>query len=203
VLVLQGTFFCIVLPLGWSKNGKLKVFTLASFCLDAHHPNPLGALRLTIMIIVVILVYAHAAPGPKGSWFRCRNFQEDLLVPWILQVAYDQSGLSFGGISPLSKPHQLSGISLSYAGGCTHLLADRKLQAIEPIIRNNYYAFVITFMVAYQDYFNLTLDRLVGILRSPIATGTIQYLHNRVYSLYAEVTNHPSLELANWSPEQR
>ncbi|NMC46993.1 MAG: hypothetical protein GYA52_09190 [Chloroflexi bacterium] len=208
VLVLAGLLFLYRFAIkGWSKNGKLKVFTLAFFLILSVITTQ-SALRAAFDDYdypTEYLVYAHAAPGPKEILDQVQEISERITGGLDLQVAYDNQALYPFWWYFRHYPNRIS-----YLENPTRMLEDvpiilagqENYSAIEPIIRNNYYAFeYYRLWWPNQDYFNLTLDRLVGILRSPdMRQALFNIWYNRDYSLYAEVTNNPSLELANWSP---
>ena len=192
---------------GWSKNGKIKFFTLAFFLILGviTAQSAWRAAFIDYDYPTEYLVYAHAAPGPKEILEQVQEISERTTGGLDIKVAYDNQALYPFWWYFRHYPNRIA-----YLENPTRSLEDvpiiltgqENYSAVEPIIRNNYYAFdYYRLWWPNQDYFNLTLDRLGGLLRSAdMRQALFNIWYQRDYSLYAEVTNNPSLDLANWSP---
>lgn len=208
LLVLAGLILLYrVVIRGWSRNGKFKILILAFF-LILSVITARSALRAAFVDYdypTEYLVYAHAAPGPKEILDQIQQISERITGGLDLRVAYDNQALyPFwwyfrhypNRISYLENPTRtLEDVPIILAG-------QENYSAVEPIIRNNYYAFDYhRLWWPNQDYFNLTFERLFSMLRSAdMRQALFNIWYERDYSLYEDVTNNPSLNLANWSP---
>jgi DNA-binding beta-propeller fold protein YncE len=85
------------------------------------------------------------------------------------------------------------------------LAGQANYDSVEPITRKDYYSFeYFRLWWPNQDYFNLTFDRIVNILKSAdMRQAVFDIWYARDYSLYAELNNNSYLDVSTWLPSQK
>lgn len=194
----------------WAKRVKSKFFILALFIILGAITGQ-SALRASFENYnypTEYLVYAHAAPGPKEILEQIEEISLRLTGSLDIRVAYDNHSLyPFwwyfrdypNRIGYMENPtRSLEDVPIILAGQANY-------SSVEPIIRNNYYAFdYYRLWWPNQDYFNLTPERITSaLLSADMRQAIFNIWFYRDYSLYSEVTNNSYLELSNWSPSEK
>ncbi|RJQ44513.1 MAG: hypothetical protein C4545_01275 [Anaerolineaceae bacterium] len=194
----------------WPKTLKSKVFIIALFILLGGITGQ-SALRASFVnddYPTEYLVYAHGAPGPKEILEQVEKISRRLTGGLNLQVAYDNDSLyPFwwyfrhypNRIAYLENPtRSLADVPIILAGQANY-------DSVEPITRKDYYTFeYFRLWWPNQDYFNLTLDRITGALKSAnMRQALFNIWYSRDYSLYAELNKNSFLDVSTWSPSQK
>lgn len=195
---------------GWPKVVKSKTFVLALFillgCITCQ-----SALRASFVnddYAIEYLVYAHAAPGPKEILTQVEKISRKLTGGLDIQVAYDNDSLYPFWWYFRNYPHRIA-----YMENATRdlqtapiiLSGQANYDKVEPITRKDYYTFeYFRLWWPNQDYFGLTLDRIVSIFKSAdMRQAVFDIWYSRDYSLYAQLNNNGYLDISTWSPGQK
>ncbi len=183
--------------------GLLAVLTVRTAVRAAYiHPND----------ATEYLVYAHGASGIKDVMQQIETISKRTSGGETLNVAYDSSSPDGGVAWPFTwyLRHFTNKIAFDQPGdnlkGVPVIIVDQKnIDAVKAIVGPDYYEINYIRMVwPNQDYFNLTWNRMAGILTSPALRSAIwQVWFNRDYSQYAAATNETGFTLSNWSPSDK
>ncbi len=195
---------------GWSKGIKSKAFVLGLFillgCITCQ--SALRASFVNYDYATEYLVYAHGAPGPKEILAQVEKISRRLTGDLSIQVAYDNDSLYPFWWYFRHYPNRIS-----YMENATRnlqtvpiiLAGQANYDSVEPITRKDYYSFeYFRLWWPNQDYFNLTFDRIVNILKSAdMRQAVFDIWYARDYSLYAELNNNSYLDVSTWLPSQK
>lgn len=156
-----------------------------------------------------LLVYAHAAPGPKIVLRQIEEIGARTGEGKSIKVAYDNDALYpywwyfrdypnkyyFGEENPTRELRNYDVIIANTS----------KDSRLIPIVRDEYYRFeTIRLWWPNQDYFNLTWDRIRKSLGNPqMRSALFDIWLNRDYSQYAQVTGKNTFRPDNWDPSAR
>lgn len=156
-----------------------------------------------------LLVYAHAAPGPKIVLEQIEEIAARTGQGKAIKVAYDNDSLYpywwyfrdypnkfyFGEENPTRDLRNYDVIIANTS----------KDGRLTPIVRDEYYRFeTIRLWWPNQDYWNLTLDKVLKSLSNPpMRSALFDIWLNRDYTKYAQVTGKTSLTPATWDPSAR
>ena len=199
----------IKLTLGWNPGQLIRLLTLAVFAL-------LGFLtaRAAIMASYInydmateFLVYAHSAPGDKLALAQIEEISRRLNDGLGINVAYD-SDTSYPFWWYLRNyPNKVffgSDPTRSLRESPVILVGEGNFGKIEPVVGQAYNQFdYIRLWWPNQDYFGLTLDRILTAISNPqMREALFDIWLNRDYTLYGQVTNK-DLSLSNWYPSSR
>ncbi len=155
-----------------------------------------------------LLVYAHAAPGPKIVLEQIEEIAERTGQGKSIKVAYDNDGLYpywwyfrdypakyFFDANPTRELRNYDIIIANLA----------KEAKLEPVVRNEYYRYeTVRLWWPNQDYFNISWNSILNTLRNPAMRKAILDIWlNRDYTKYAQVTGKNSFTPETWSPSDR
>lgn len=151
------------------------------------------------------MVYAHAARGPKDILEQVTEISRRTTGGKDLVVSYDNDSLYpywwYMRDFPnhrwyTDKPtRELKDSPVVIAG-------DANFSKVDTILKDGYIHYdYMRLWWPNQDYFNLTLDRLKGVLFNPdMRAAVFDIWLNRDYTRYAKLTNNQSLTLETWQP---
>ncbi len=155
------------------------------------------------------LVYAHGAPAPKEVFEQIQDLSRRITGGKNLQVAYSSDALYpywwYLRDYPNKRWYQtnptrdLRDFPVVIAG-------EDVFGKIDSVLGDNFIKFdYIRLWWPNQDYYNLTWDRIWGVISNPkMRDAVFQIWLNRDYTEYAQITNQTSqLSLENWSPAAR
>lgn len=195
---------------GWSKNVRTKTFVVALFLLLGCITGQ-SALRASFEnydYATEYLVYAHGAPGPKEILAQVEKISRTLTGGLDIRVAYDNDSLYPFWWYFRHYPNRIA-----YMENVTRdletvpiiLAGQANYDKVEPLIRKDYYSFeYFRLWWPNQDYFNLTFDRIVEVLKSPdLRQAVFNIWYYRDYSLYATLNNNLYLDMTTWQPSQK
>lgn len=153
------------------------------------------------------LVYAHSASGVKDVMRRIEDISKRTTDGLALQFGYDDdtswpmtwyarnyTNHRYYGGQPGKDLRELPVI----------VVGDSNFGKIEPVVGQAYLEFEYIRMVwPNQDYFGLTLDRIIDYITDPaMRTGLFQIWLNRDFTAYGEASGR-SITLDEWSPADR
>lgn len=153
------------------------------------------------------LVYAHSAGGVKEALAQIEEVSRRTSGGLSAVVAYDDqttypywwylrdyTNQQFYGANPTRSLRDAPLI----------LVGDSNYPKIEPVVGQGYYQFdYVRLWWPNQDYFDLTIDRIVNAIRDPQMRNAIfQIWLNRDYTLYGQLTQK-DMSLQNWYPSAR
>lgn len=151
-----------------------------------------------------LLVYAHAAPGPKIALEQIEELSRRTTGSLDIQVGYDNATNYPYWWYLRNYPNKIY-----YGADPTRSLRDAPAIAvgaenyskIEPVVRDDFYLFeYIRLWWPNQDYFDLTWDRIWNAVRDPqLRTAIFEIWLNRDYTAYFNATGQ-NLSLTNWTP---
>lgn len=198
----------------WRIRNALRLATLVFFSL-------LGVLTVRTAVRAAYihpndateyLVYAHGATGIKDVMTQIDTISGRTAGGKTLSVAYDSSSPDAGVAWPFTwyLRHYSKKVAFDQPGadlrGSPVIIVDQKnIDSINSIVGTDYYQENFIRMVwPNQDYFNLTWDRVEGILTSPALRSAVwQIWFNRDYSQYSQVTNEAGFTVPDWSPSDK
>ncbi len=156
-----------------------------------------------------LLVYAHAAPGPKIVLNQIEEIAARTGQGKAIKVAYDNDALYpywwyfrdypnkfyFGEENPTRDLRNYDVIIANTS----------KDGRLIPIVRNEYHRFeTMRLWWPNQDYWNLTPQRVFSNLSNPAMREALFNIWlNRDYSKYAQVTGKTTLTPDTWDPSNR
>ena len=153
------------------------------------------------------LVYAHSAGGVKEALAQIEEVSHRTSGGLSAVVAYDDqttypywwylrnyTNQQFYGANPTRSLRDASLI----------LVGDSNYAKIEPVVGQGYYQFdYVRLWWPNQDYYDLTLERVINVVRDPQMRNAIfQIWLNRDYTLYGQLTQK-DMSLENWYPSAR
>lgn len=160
------------------------------------------------------LVYAHSERGVKSMLAQLNEFSIEVLGDASLNVAFDvadQSGDS-GVAWPLTwyfrnNPNASSfgpEITRDLRSNAAIIVSDNNFARVGPLVENQFQQFDYIRMVwPIQDYWNLTLERLTNVVKSPeLQKALWDIWFDRDYFAYGELTSR-DYSLENWQPSDR
>ncbi len=193
----------------WASGQLVRVITLATFGL-------LGILTMRSAIRAAyinydnateFLVYAHMARGPKEALEQIEEISRRTTDGLALRVGYDDETTypywwylrNF-----TNKDYFAANPTRAQRDAVAILVGSGNYGKIEPIVGQAYNKFeYVRIWWPNQDYFGLTLERVVNALRDPqMRTALFQIWMNRDYTLYAQLKNQ-DMSLPNWQPSQK
>lgn len=193
----------------WSSAQLIRIITLTFFAL-------LGLLTIRTSIRAAFinydnateyLVYAHMARGPKEALAQIEEISRRTTDGLAIKVAYDDettypywwylrnyTNKDYFGANPTRSQRDAAAI----------LVGEKNYGKIEPIVGQAYNQFdYIRIWWPNQDYFGLTLQRVLDAIRNPqMRAALFDIWMNRDYTLYGQITDQ-DLSLPNWQPSQK
>lgn len=181
-----------------------------------------GALSIILMLVVLTthtavlatyinydepteyLVYAHGGRGIKDALQQIEELSYRTTDGLGLEIAFDNESTypywwylryyenqRYYGENPTRDLRNVPAI----------LVGNNNYAKLEPIIGNAFYEFKYKRIVwPNQDYYNLTWERIINVLKTPdLREGIFKIWLRRDYSQYAQATNK-TINLSTWSP---
>lgn len=154
------------------------------------------------------MVYAHAARGPKDILEQVEEISRRTTGGKDLVISYDNDSLYpywwYMRDYPnhkwyTDKPtRELKDSAVVIAG-------DANFSKVDTILKDGYIHYdYMRLWWPNQDYFNLTPDRVKGVLLNPeMRAAVFDIWLNRDYSKYAKLTNNSALTLETWQPSAK
>jgi len=194
----------------WPKIAKSKVFIIAIFILLAGITCQ-SALRASFVnydYATEFLVYAHAAPDPKEILSQVDKISRKLTGGLNLQVAYDNDALYPFWWYFRHYPNRITymeNVTRNLLSAPIIIAGQNNYDSVEALTRKEYYSFeYFRLWWPNQDYFNLTLDRIISMLKSAdMRQALFNIWFKRDYTFYAKLTNNDFLDVKTWSPSQK
>jgi predicted membrane-bound mannosyltransferase/DNA-binding beta-propeller fold protein YncE len=212
-LIASGASLAGILYLvrGWEARDVLRLITLVFFALMAAL-TARAAYRASFInydSAKEYLVYAHAAPGPKEVLKQVEEISHRTVGGKNVQVAYSSDALYPYWWYLRDYPNKrwfqstptrdLRDVPIVIAG-------EDVFNKIDTVLGDNFYKFdYIRLWWPNQDYYNLTWDRIWGVIKDPkMRQALFDIWLNRDYTQYATLTNQVApLSAEEWSPSAR
>lgn len=197
------------LTMGWKPGQLIRLFTIAVFSF-------LGFLtaRAAIMAAYInydlateFLVYAHSAPGDKLALAQIEEISRRTTDGLGIKIAYDSDTTYPYWWYLRNYPNKVffgSEPTRSLRESPVILVGEGNFGKIEPVVGQAYEQFdYIRLWWPNQDYFGLTLDRIINAITNPqMREALFDIWLKRDYTLYGQVTNK-DLSLSNWYPSSK
>lgn len=153
------------------------------------------------------LVYAHSAGGVKEALAQIEEVSRRTSGGLSAVVAYDdQTTYPYWWYLRDYPNQQFYGANptRSLRDAPLILVGDSNYPKIEPVVGQGYYQFdYVRLWWPNQDYYDLTIDRILNAIRDPQMRNAIfQIWLNRDYTLYGQLTQK-DMSLQNWYPSAR
>ena len=195
----------------WRSVEKLKSFTLLviSVLIILQARTAFQASFINYNNANELLVYAHAAPGPKIVLKQIEDIADKTGQGKNIRVAYDNDALYpywwylrdypnkyyFGEENPTRTLRDYDIIIANTS----------KEGRLEPIVQDGYYRYEYTRLWwPNQDYWNLTPQRIIDAFSNPnIRAGLFDIWLNRDYTRYAAATGKTTLTAETWEPSAK
>ncbi|MBN2048247.1 MAG: glycosyltransferase family 39 protein [Anaerolineaceae bacterium] len=154
------------------------------------------------------LVYAHASPAPKEILRQIEEISYRTTGGNDIVVSYDNDGLYpyWWYFRDYPNANWYTDQPTRELTNSTAILASTdNYGKVDSIVKDNYVKFeYIRLWWPMQDYFNLSLTRVIEAIGNPAMRSALwQIWLNRDYTEYAAVKNNGNLTLETWSPSDR
>ncbi|HEX7556155.1 MAG TPA: hypothetical protein VF338_05990, partial [Leptolinea sp.] len=211
VLMTAGSLFGILRLLrDFDVNELLRLFTIGFFTILT-----VLTIRTSVMANYInydtakeYLVYAHAARGPKDILEQVNEISRRTTGGKDLVIAYDNDALYPFWWYMRDYPNHVwytDKPTRDLKNDPVVIAGDANFGKVDTILKDGYIQY--TYMRLWwpnQDYFNLTWDRVKGVLLNPeMRAAVFDIWLNRDYTAYAKVTNNQSLTLETWQPSAK
>lgn len=153
------------------------------------------------------LVYAHSAGGVKEALSQIEEVSRRTSGGTSAVIAYDdQTTYPYWWYLRDYPNQQFYGASptRSLRDAPLILVGDSNFDKLGPVVGQGYYQYdYVRIWWPNQDYFDLTLERVLNAIRDPqMRMAIFRIWLNRDYTLYGQLTQK-DMSLENWYPSQR
>lgn len=193
----------------WSANSILKTFTLfVLFVLTSLQARTAyTASFINYDYANELLVYAHAGPGPKTILKQIEEVAARTGQGKAIKVAYDNDALYpyWWYFRDYNAKFYFEENPTRELRNYDVIIANTSKEGrLEPIVRNGYYRYeYIRLWWPNQDYWNLTIDRIMNAVSNPgMRSALFDIWLNRDYTKYAQVTGKTTLTPETWEPAE-